>query len=163
MKIGITGHQHLPDQNSWNWVKLELSKLIFTLASNSETIGLSSLAIGVDQLFSRLLLNTKGTLYVIMPFAGYERTFNTEKDLSSYNELLSQASNIDILQPKETDEESFFNAGKIVVSLCDILIAVWNGEQAQGLGGTADVVKYAKSLGKPVIHLNTTTLTITNL
>ena len=32
-------------------------------------------------------------------------------------------------------------------------IAVWNGLPAKGLGGTGDIVSYAKQLGVPVIHL----------
>lgn len=40
--------------------------------------------------------------------------------------------------------------GLIVVERCDALLAAWDGEPAGGFGGTADVVAYARSRGRPV-------------
>ncbi len=34
------------------------------------------------------------------------------------------------------------------------MMAVWDGEPAQGLGGTGDVVDYALARRKPVIHID---------
>jgi hypothetical protein len=39
--------------------------------------------------------------------------------------------------------------GKVVVDRAEVLIAVWDGLPARGLGGTADVVAYAGSAGCP--------------
>jgi len=38
-----------------------------------------------------------------------------------------------------------------VVDNCDVLIAVWDGEGAQGQGGTGEIVARARSQGKPVV------------
>jgi hypothetical protein len=38
-----------------------------------------------------------------------------------------------------------------VVDNCDVLIAVWDGEGAEGQGGTGEVVARARSQGKPVV------------
>ncbi len=38
--------------------------------------------------------------------------------------------------------------------MADLMVAVWNGRPAAGLGGTADIVKYALNSGKPVLHLD---------
>ena len=43
----------------------------------------------------------------------------------------------------------------------DVLIAVWDGEPARGRGGTAEVVAYARSLGKPVVLIDSNTLEVT--
>jgi hypothetical protein len=51
-------------------------------------------------------------------------------------------------------EEAFYEAGKRVVQISDLMIAVWNGKPAAGLGGTADIVKYSLASGKPVVHLH---------
>ena len=50
-------------------------------------------------------------------------------------------------------EEAFLAAGQRVVELSDELLAVWDGKKAAGLGGTADIVGYAKELKKPVTVL----------
>lgn len=155
MKIGITGHQKLPSSQTWKWVERELKHIIAEVFTPRNTVGLSSLAIGADQLFARLLLEAGGELHVIVPFAGYEKTFDSDEDLACYEELLAEASDTEILSSLANDEQSYFAAGKFIASGCDTLVAVWNGKVAKGLGGTADVVKFAQKLGKPVIHLNT--------
>ena len=46
------------------------------------------------------------------------------------------------------------------VNDADALLALWDGQAARGKGGTADVVDYARSLGKPVIIIDAATLEI---
>jgi len=41
--------------------------------------------------------------------------------------------------------------GEEVARRCDVLVAVWDGCPAAGLGGTADAVAFARSLGKQVV------------
>jgi hypothetical protein len=55
------------------------------------------------------------------------------------------------------------NAGSWIVEHCDQLIAVWNGQQGAGLGGTADVVTLARESGVRVRHLDTTRMHTTEL
>ena len=50
--------------------------------------------------------------------------------------------------------EGFLEAGKYVVDACDLLFAVWDGETAEGRGGTGDVVAYAQRKRRPIIHMN---------
>lgn len=38
--------------------------------------------------------------------------------------------------------------------MSDFIIAVWNGKEARGLGGTGDIVKYANQTLKEVIHID---------
>jgi hypothetical protein len=42
------------------------------------------------------------------------------------------------------------DAGKVVVDRSSVLVAVWDGQPSRGLGGTADVVRYARERGVPV-------------
>lgn len=161
MNLGITGHQKLDKSEWWKWVEKELIKIIekFNKESPNTSVAISSLAIGADQLFARLVLNSGGKLYAVIPFANYDEKFNG-KDLEKYNQLINQASKVETLPASSTDEESYFAAGKRMVELSDIIIAVWNGKKAAGLGGTGDVVNYAKDIGKKIIHLNPNVKTI---
>jgi hypothetical protein len=151
MKVGITGHQHLEDSRDWEWVRRELHDLLVKLSK--PLIGITCLAPGVDTLFARLLLEHDRSFEVVLPFPGYELKLPTDKR-DNYQRLLKQASRVITLQRQKTDEESYLVAGKRLVDLSDLLIAVWDGKPAKGLGGTADVVKYARRKQEPIIHLD---------
>ena len=48
----------------------------------------------------------------------------------------------------------YFDQAIYMLDSADVLIALWNGEAAQGLGGTEQVVAQAKATGIPVIHID---------
>ena len=50
-------------------------------------------------------------------------------------------------------EQAFLEAGKYIVTHCELLFAVWNALPARGVGGTADIVMFAKSVNRPWIHI----------
>jgi tetratricopeptide (TPR) repeat protein len=120
----------------------------------------SSLAIGADQLFASLVAQRGGQIHAVIPFDGYERTFSPH-NVDAYHYILSKADLVEVLQTSGTDEDAYLAAGKRVVELSDILIAVWNGQPAKGKGGTADIVAYARDNGVPLVHLNPVDRTIT--
>ena len=148
MKIGITGHQELADPL---WVKQEILSAL--QAQSAPLLGVTSLAIGADQLFAQAVLDVAGELQVVVPFDGYAEVFKSD-GRQEYERLLARASITEVLPPAASQEESYFAAGKRVVDVADLIIAVWNGKPAAGLGGTADVVEYARLHGKRYIHIN---------
>jgi hypothetical protein len=151
INIGITGHQHLSDPN---WVNEEIHLIL-----SSQTfpiVGITSLAIGADQIFAQAVLDYHGTLQVIIPHERYAEAFR-DSSIEEYERLLSSASVIETLTLNGSLEEAYFAAGKRVVDLAELLIAVWNGKPAAGLGGTGDVVAYANIREKPYIHINPVT------
>ncbi len=159
MKVGITGHQDLGPPDAVWWVSEALSE---TIEGYEVIEGLTSLAVGADQLFAEIL-NSKGILYsVVIPCADYEQTFD-EEYLVRYKQLLSQSARSLQLDYGEPSEEAFFEAGKRVVELSDVVIAVWNGQPARGVGGTADVVEYAAQRQKKVVHINPVTKKVTEI
>ncbi|MBN2315429.1 MAG: hypothetical protein JXM79_15980 [Sedimentisphaerales bacterium] len=152
MNIGITGHQSIGDETVWNWAEQKVTEI---LEIYKEVLtGVSSLAIGADQLFARVVLTLGGRLYAVIPFPGYERTFRNSKDLRSYQIYLEASDKIEILEPSENDELSYLAAGRRVVDLVELIIAIWDGKPSKGLGGTGDIVKYALDNNKKVVHFN---------
>jgi hypothetical protein len=105
-------------------------------------------------LFVRLLAKRAIPYTAIIPSGHYDETFNTDEDRDAYEELLKGASDTITLNNDEPSEQAFYDAGLQVVDNSDVMVAVWNGKPAQGLGGTADMVQYAKVSSKTVIHLN---------
>lgn len=51
-------------------------------------------------------------------------------------------------------DHAYEAAGRLVMSQADILIAVWDGDPAQGRGGTAQIVAEAIALHLPIIHID---------
>jgi hypothetical protein len=152
MRIGITGHQRLKEPARWDWVKRELSRLLTALTP--PLVGITSLAIGTDQLFANAVLQLGGSLEIVIPFAGYESTFSEERDRQEYIRLLRRALKQEVLEKYGSDEEAYFASGKHMVDQSEFLIAVWDGKPATALGGTGDVVGYAVQQRKRIIHLN---------
>lgn len=161
MRIGITGHQRLKERAGWQWVSSQLDGLLNELGR--PLIGVTSLAVGADQLFANAILRHGGSLEAIIPFAGYENTFSERKDREEYERLLTSASKVEILEKHGSDEEAYLAAGKRMIELSDILIAVWDGKPAAGLGGTGDAVNYALQRRKKTVHLNPITHQVTEL
>ena len=123
------------------------------LAERQVEAGVSSLAEGADQLFSRVILEVGVSLKVIVPCADYERAFNDPAALHGYRELLSRASDVEYLAYSEPSEHAYLAAGHSIVDQVDLLVAVWDCQPAKGLGGTADIVDYARSTAKPILVL----------
>lgn len=145
--LGVTGHQSIPAEVRDYTVDAIRNIL---RRAQSPVYAVTSLAAGADQLVATELVRSGGYLHVIVPSRNYERTFATKKDLASFRSLLEAAHTVTRLDYPEPSEEAFMAAGKSIVDNCEMLIAIWDGKPARGLGGTGDVVRYARNTGKAV-------------
>ena len=145
--VGVTGHQSIPP-GARDHVVDGVRSILRRLESPLD--GVTSLAAGADQLVAAELLRSGGRLHVILPSCDYERTFAGEEALASFRSLLAAADSVTRLDYAQPSEEAFLAAGKRVVDDCQLLIAVWDGELAGGIGWTADVVRYARDVGRAV-------------
>lgn len=159
MRIGITGHQRLDSPATWSWVEQAIERQLNS--AGRPLVGLTSLAIGTDQLFARLVLGQGGRVHAVIPFADYERTFDLESR-KMYRYLLNLAS-VEVLNVDGTEEDAFLAAGKRVVDLSEVMIVVWDGRPPKGKGGTADIVHYAVKNGVATIHLNPISLIVSEV
>ena len=89
-------------------------------------------------------------MHVIIPCRRYEQSFDRVSDIAGYRLLLSAARWVEVLDHDQPSEVAYLDAGHRVVDFTDVLLAVWDGLPAQGLGGTADVVEYARAKGKEI-------------
>ncbi|MBW2092996.1 MAG: hypothetical protein JRI34_12845, partial [Deltaproteobacteria bacterium] len=55
-------------------------------------------------------------------------------------------------------EEAYQKTGNFIADNCDVLFAIWDGKEAQGVGGTAEFVNRAKERGIPVLVIRAGTL-----
>jgi hypothetical protein len=95
-------------------------------------------------------------IQVPIPFleSRYEEDFKTEDSLREYQTLRKAATSALVLDADPSDPARYVAVGRTVRSNCDLLIAIWNGRDAKGEGGTAQVVREARQNQLPVLHIH---------
>ncbi len=146
--VGFTGHAGLPAHTA-ELVTKELHKHLARHAG-SGLVGISLLGPGADQLFSKVVLELGGSLYVVVPATKYRDGFSDQGAQRTFDLLYERAAYREQLEFTDSTEHAHMEGGKVVVDRAEMLIAVWDGKPSRGLGGTADVVAYAKQRGVPV-------------
>ena len=145
--IGVTGHQHLPPE-AQDQAERDIRDLLSRQAD--PVTGMTSLADGADQLFARLVLDAGGDLHVVIPARLYATTM-TGDALEAYHQLRAAAVTVTELDHEQPTEQAFYDAGVLIAERCELLVAVWDGQPARSLGGTADVVTRARELDRSVL------------
>jgi hypothetical protein len=149
VRFGVTGHRVLPpdivDRAVDHWRRV--------LPTGARLCGVSNLADGADQLFAAHVLAAGGTLEVVLPSEGYACSLIADDSRTRFDELRRAAATVITMPYPEPSEQAFLAAGQALVDRCDHLFAVWDGCPARGVGGTADIVTYARSRGIPVTVL----------
>ncbi|MET9428155.1 MULTISPECIES: hypothetical protein [unclassified Streptomyces] len=146
-RIGVTGHRDIPDELH---AHVRAAMQAAFLGHDGALEAFSSLATGADQLFADIALACGAELVAVIPSGDYEDGFADAAELARYRCLRKRATReVRMAFPHSTDE-AYYAAGTYIADHCDRLLAVWDGRPARGLGGTGDIVRYARERGKPV-------------
>ena len=165
--VGITGHRDIL-QSEISLCKEQIKRYLSRLLKSVDKplLLLSPLADGADRLFVEAgkELGLEYEVILPMPIELYTKDFD-ENSLVEFNSLLIHAkkySSIDIINGKSIDDikeygldrdKQYLAIGEHLAQECDTLVALWDGEYNQKVGGTADVVTYRKNLGKDFLHI----------
>jgi hypothetical protein len=123
------------------------------LPTGAGLLGVSSLADGADQLFAAHVLASGGILEAVLPWPDYAGSLAADDSRARFEDLVRAAKTVITLPCDEPSDQGYLAAGQALVDRCDHLFAVWDGLPARGLGGTGDVVAYARARGCPVTVL----------
>jgi len=161
--VGITGHRSgISDEV---YIKLfgYIKNMIKQESMSIKTI-ISPLADGADRVVANYMIKEySAKLIVPLPFEQYEYEKDFSKDSKNeFEELISKADMVNTISNLDeiSKEKAYLKAGQYVVDNCDVLIAVWDGKDARGVGGTGDIVAYAEQCKKPILYINTANLNI---
>lgn len=147
MRIGVTGHSNLAPEA----LPVVAEALARALTEFGEPlVGVSCLARGADQVFARVVLDLGGQLEVILPAADYRDRKVKPDNASEFDELVGRAATARTLPFEQSSREAYLAASEAVLSAADRIVAVWDGQPANGHGGTGDVVAAARGRGVPV-------------
>ena len=145
--VGITGHRVLPRAVE-QLVDAALRDVVGRY-TDDELVGVSALAEGADTLFARAVLDAGGSLVAIVPARRY-RTALPAAHRPVFDALLARAKQVIALDREDSTGTAYMDAGLRMLNEIDLLVAVWDGQAARGLGGTAQLVDAAKRLPLPV-------------
>ncbi|HET9812771.1 MAG TPA: hypothetical protein VFP57_03820 [Sphingomicrobium sp.] len=115
------------------------------------------LATGADQIAAICARSSGYFVRALLPFepSEYRNDFLVGEELDRFEQALAAADEIVALPGRRSDPEgAYVLVGESLVQTADVLIAIWDGEQARGPGGTAHVVELALQSSVPVIHID---------
>jgi hypothetical protein len=150
--VGVSGHRVLAELGR---IEAGLGQVIgrMGVAFPSGWTVVCSLAEGADRLVTwRLLARGGSRLVAVLPLRrdDYEGDFATAASRREFRDLLGRAAEVVEVAPQRDRDDAYEAAGRAVLDRSDVLIAVWDGREAQGKGGTGGVVAEARRRGLPV-------------
>lgn len=152
--VGFTGHRILADPAG---TAQAIANVLAELEQEAagEWIGLSSVAAGADQLFVAAALERSFGWEALLPLplVDFERDFPAD-EWPAVKALVQRAEHLAVVSEPGSREEAYLTGGFEIVNNCDVLLAVWDGLSARGKGGTADIVSYARAMGRPIVIIN---------
>ncbi len=118
----------------------------------------TALAEGADTILAVAARAAGMRLDVILPFPRAEYVTAQgmrDKANATFDELMKDAHSVLELDgnPSEADAEGYLAAGRRMLAHSDLLVAVWDGGAAAGIGGTEQIVTEALQAGMPVIWI----------
>lgn len=152
MNIGITGHRDIIVSKE---LKQEVKKLFKKLLLlKQEVVLLSPLADGSDRFVADIYLDVfKDRAKLIVPMPFHKERYLEDFDTKSQKEFLEYIKIADeVFEVENTEGCHYKSVGIYVVNQSDILLALWDGTFNGKSGGTGDIVNYARSQGKELIH-----------
>jgi len=157
--VGFSGHRKIANPGIARVVEKELQALIGRV--EGLLIGHSSVAVGADQIFlgecERLGLPIEVSLP--LPAEEFRKDFS-DGEWAGAEGLVERAVRVNTLRTGEQRPGAYRTCGVEVVDTSDIVMVVWNGEVAAGIGGTGEIVRYARDLGKPLVWIHSESLVV---
>ncbi len=173
LNVGVTGHRfnrldgkelvRLTHEMRRVFAALNeaIAEAVDTVPGTKSLRIISPLAEGADRIAAALAVEMGVALIALLPFQreAYAEDFASAESRADYRHLLSHAVEIVELDGQRTSEASkkaaYETIGALVVERSDMLIAIWDGREARGVGGTAHVIDLARREGRPVLWLPT--------
>ncbi len=167
--VGVTGHRDLAG-DAIPKIAEEVRRLFASLSErypSTPIVLLSSLAEGADRLVALTALDCGAKLCAVLPMAVdvYEGDFQSPHSLEEFRRLLTESYDAIVVQnagddgdknvesPGPARDSRYANAGAFIVRHSQVLIALWDGNLDEMLGGTSQIVRFALR-GVPAHYLS---------
>jgi hypothetical protein len=138
-------------------LKIQKSEDVFCSVTPAQLRLHTGLASGADQIAAKWARSRGYSVRAVLPFEPdeYRKDFEFNDELTDFDNALDAADEIVVLPGDRADaEDAYVLVGKHLVEAADLMIAIWDGEEGRGPGGTAHVVELALENSVPVIHIH---------
>jgi hypothetical protein len=165
LRIGFTGHRRhrlkVPDRILMQRVleSIELLRHAGKVGSADQVEVVTALAEGSDEVAARAALKAGCRMIALLPFkpADYERTFSDRAYRPVFRDLLRKADKRIVLPGSLDDANAGYLAvGEDTLNRSDVVLTIWDGEPAQGRGGTPEILQSALERRLGIIWIDAT-------
>jgi hypothetical protein len=122
--------------------------------SAGRLVALSGLAAGADTMFAEEAVARGVALEAYLAAEDLLENFAPGPERERFERLVARAVRVHRLPFATRSNGAYMALGYALVEGCHLLLAAWNGLPAAALGGTGDVVAYARECGRPVLHIH---------
>lgn len=155
--IGVTGHRFLDEVDKIATGVDEALRRIEEAFPGEPLTVISPLAEGADRLVAQRILTRRQARLVVplpLPQSDYMADFGSPESKKLFLSLLDRADEVIELPPVPTRNQAYEAVGHYVLDHCEVLIAIWDRQEAQGQGGTAEIVAQARQSGRPLAWIH---------
>lgn len=157
LAIGFTGHRILHGETN---ARKAIRDLLCAQQAAHQGIlyGISSAAMGGDQIFAECCIELQIPLRILLPAPAEQ--FREDFDEDSWlrtERILKAAISVEVTGSSRNRDERFYDCGIQTVEESQLLVALWNGERSRGVGGTQEMVAFAEQTGHPVAWIHSET------
>ncbi len=150
--LGVTGHRDLHEADEIDFafaVENILNRYVRDLP-NSSIVFVTALAEGADQIAAQVAVSIANVTVIAalpMPLNEYREDFSGPS-LAAFDDLLGRCDDrVELLPPdlvrSDLSRDAFYQfSGRWLARTCNVLIAAWDGEPPEFVGGTADNIYY---------------------
>jgi hypothetical protein len=157
LAIGFTGHRKLPDEAK---CRAAIRKVLLEWIAKVPGViyGVTSAAAGGDLLFAETCIELHLPIRVFLPLPKEQfRSDFEEPEWARAECVFQKALSVEVTGAGEDLPERYYECGIETVQQSQLLLALWDGEPSQGLGGTADIALFAREQGRPLIWIHSAT------
>ena len=151
--VAVTGHRAVADPDAVTAVAARARRHILDRYPHRHVVILSAFAEGADRLVLAPWLVDPGIELVAllpMPRAEYVRDFLGDDSRTEFDRLMARAAHVIELPGRRAGGAAYEAVGRALVTACDVLVAVWDGEPPRGPGGTGAVVAEGRKRHRPM-------------
>lgn len=140
-------------------LRIQASEAAFCSSTPAQLRLHTGLATGADQIAARSARSSGYLVRALLPFEPeeYRNDFEAGDELDEFDIELDAADEVVALPGSRDDPDgAYVLVGESLIKAADVLVAIWDGEEGRGPGGTAHVVELALQSSVPVIHIDIT-------
>jgi len=145
--VGVTGHRDLPAEAE-EPLRARFGDVLERLQQrfpSMQLLVLSGLAAGADILAAEEAQRRGIAVFACLPMpqSEYEKDFSPD-ELERFRRVLPRCAEVAVVGTSSRREGGYVDVADFIAYYCHVLVAFWDGLEARGPGGTAQVVELRK-------------------